>query len=80
MTVHFLDLADGHVVAYTTVRAKDGWERKGRILVGQLEGLAIQADSVRDLAKGFTEFLDRLVREEGRYYFDDPSFELETLF
>jgi hypothetical protein len=79
MAVHFMDLADGRVVAYTTVRAKDGWEREGRILVGQLDGIDIQADSVCVIAKGFTEFLDRLVREEGRYYFDDPSFESEQL-
>lgn len=48
-------------------------------LVGRLEGAAIQADSVRVIAKGMTEFLDRVVREEGRYYFDAPSFESESL-
>jgi hypothetical protein len=63
-------------VAYTAVQGRNSWERAERILVGQLEGRAIQA-GVRILAKGFTEFLDRLVREEGRYYFDDPSFESE---
>jgi hypothetical protein len=76
MAVHFMDLADGRVVAYTAVQGRNSWERAERILVGQLEGRAIQA-GVRILAKGFTEFLDRLVREEGRYYFDDPSFESE---
>jgi hypothetical protein len=79
MAVHFMDLADGRVVAYTAIWDQNTRERKGRILVGQLEGRAIQA-GVRVLAKGFTEFLDRLVREEGRYYFDDPSFESEPLF
>lgn len=79
MAIHFMDLADGRVVAYTTVRGENTWEREGRILVGQLEGRAVQA-GVRVLAKGFTEFLDRLVREEGRYYFDEPSFESEQLF
>jgi hypothetical protein len=78
MAVHFMDLADGRVVAYTAVRGRNSWEREGRFLVGQLEGRAIQA-GVRVLAKGFTEFLDRLVHEEGRYYFDDPSFESEPL-
>ena len=56
-------------------RGKDGWGREGRVLVGHLEGLAIQADIMRVIAKGLTEFLDRLVREEGRYYFDGASFE-----
>lgn len=78
-TVHFMDLADGRAVAYTTVRGKDRARRAGRVLVGRLEGAAIQADSVRVIAKGVTEFLDRVVREEGRYYFDAPSFESEPL-
>ncbi|HNP83421.1 MAG TPA: DUF4419 domain-containing protein [Nitrospira sp.] len=75
MAVHFMDLADGRIVAYTTVRAKDGWGREGRVLVGQLDGITIQADHARVIAKGLTEFLDWIVREEGSYYFDEPSFE-----
>ncbi|MDR4469071.1 MAG: DUF4419 domain-containing protein [Nitrospira sp.] len=74
MAIHFMDLADGRIVAYTTVRAKEGWGREGRVLVGQLDGLAFQADSARVVAKGLAEFLDRLVREEGRYFFDKASF------
>ncbi|WP_462077507.1 hypothetical protein [Nitrospira sp. CMX1] len=41
---------------------------------------SIQADSVQVIAKKFTEFLDRLVGEEGRYYFNEPSFQSEPLF
>ncbi len=78
--VDFMDLADGRVVAYTTVRAKDGWKREGRIVVGQLDGITIQVGSVRVIAKGLTELLDWIVREEGCYYFDEPSFESEPLF
>lgn len=80
MAVHFMDLADGRVVAYTTVQAKEGWGREGRVLVGQLEGQAIQADSVCVIAKGLTEFLERIERNEGRYYFDEVLFESEQLF
>ncbi len=72
--VHFMDLVDRRVVCYTTVHIGDVWAEKGRIFVGHLEGHAIQAESVGVIANGFTEFLDRLVREEGRYYFDEPSF------
>ncbi len=78
--VHFMDLADGRVVAYTTVQAKEGWGREGRVLVGRLEGSTIQANGLRVIANGLTEFLDQIVREEGRYYFDKPSFEPEQVF
>lgn len=78
--VHFMDLADGRIVAYVKDAGEGRGVQEGRILLGQLEGPAIQADSVRVIAKGLTEFLDRLVRNEGRYYFDNPSFESEQLF
>ena len=60
MAVHFMECSGWVCRGLTTVRAKDGLQREGRNLVGQLEGLLIQA-GVRLLTKGFTELLDRLV-------------------
>ena len=79
MALHFMDLADGRVVAYTTVDGKNWAAREARVVVGQLEGEAIDTDSVRVIAKGLAEFLDHVVREEGRYYFDQPSVDSERL-
>ncbi len=73
MTLHFMDLADGRVVAYASDWGAKGAAREAGVLVGHLDGQAIHADSVRVIAKGLTQFFDRLVREEGRYYFDEPS-------
>lgn len=79
MAVHFMDLADGRIVAYTTVRAKEGCGGEGMVLVGQLEGPAIHADSARVVAKRLTEFFDQLLREDGCYYFDEFSFESQQV-
>jgi hypothetical protein len=46
------------------------------IILGTPDGQEFQRDSVRVIAKGFVEFMTRLVNEEGRYYFDDPGFRL----
>lgn len=72
--VHFMDLSDGRAVGYVYARNQTPhwW-----IILGQPDGQAFQRDSVTVIAKGFVEFITRLVNEEGRYYFDDPSFRLD---
>lgn len=62
------------------VTTENTGEREGRVPIGQLESLRFKLTVCASLRRGFTEFLDRLVREEGRYYFDEPSFTSETLF
>jgi hypothetical protein len=71
--VHFMDLSDGRAVGYVYVvnQTQPWW-----IILGTPDGQGFQRDSVRVIAKGFVEFMTRLVHEEGRYYFDDPSFHL----
>ena len=72
--VHFMDLSDGRAVGYVYAQnqTQHWW-----IILGTPDGQEFQRDSVRVIAKGFVEFMTRLVNEEGRYYFDDPSFRLD---
>ena len=72
--VHFMDLSDGRAVGYVYVvnQTQPWW-----IILGTPDGQEFQRDSVRVIAKGFVEFMTRLVNEEGRYYFDDPGFHLD---
>jgi len=74
-SVHFMDLSDGRAVGYVYARNQTPhwW-----IILGRPDGQAFQRDSVRVIAKGFVEFITRLVNEEGRYYFDDPGFRLDA--
>ena len=73
--VHFMDLSDGRAVGYVYARNQTPhwW-----IILGRPDGQEFQRDSVRVIAKGFVEFMTRLVNEEGRYYFDDPGFRLDA--
>ncbi len=74
-SVHFMDLSDGRAVGYVYARNQTPhwW-----IILGRPDGQEFQRASVRVIAKGFVEFITRLVNEEGRYYFDDPGFRLDA--
>ena len=73
--VHFMDLSDGRAVGYVYAQNQTPhwW-----IILGTPDGQEFQRDSVTVIAKGFVEFMTRLVNEEGRYYFDDPGFRLDA--
>lgn len=72
--VHFMDLLDGRAVAYVSF-ALNRFERSDWwIIVGKPDGQEFHRDSVTVIAKGFTQFLQRLTDANGRYYFDDPNF------
>jgi len=70
--VHFMDLPDGRGVAYLYARKKP---QHWWIILGKPDGQEFQLGSVTVIAIGWMEFLTRLVKEEGRYYFDDPTFQ-----
>ncbi len=70
--VHFMDLADGRAVGYLYARNKP---QHWWLIVGKPDGQEFLYGSVTVIAIGWMEFLTRLVKEEGRYYFDDPSFQ-----
>lgn len=70
--VHFMDLADGRAVGYLYARNKP---QHWWLIVGKPDGQEFLYGRVTVIAIGWMEFLTRLVKEEGRYYFDDPSFQ-----
>jgi hypothetical protein len=72
--VHFMDLIDGRGIAYVPVWSQQERSTQWWIIVGRLEGDAFLSRDVKVIAKGITQFLERLVSAEGQYYFDDPGF------
>ncbi len=76
--VHFMDLVDGRAIAYVAFSLNRFERSDWLILVGQPDGPAFQCDSVRVIAKGFSQFLRRLTEADGAYYFDAPQFQPEV--
>jgi hypothetical protein len=69
--VHFMDLQDGRAVAYLYGQnATQHWW----VIIGKPDGQEFHHDSVRVIAKGFLQFLQRLTEADGSYYFDAPDF------
>jgi hypothetical protein len=70
--IHFMDLADGRGVGYVYAeRQTQHWW----IILGKPDGQEFQHGTVKVIAKGFLQFLQRLTNADGRYYFDDPDFQ-----
>ncbi len=77
--VHFMDLADGRAIAYVSFSLNKFERSDWWIVVGRPEGQEFRQDSVTVIAKGFLQFLQRLMDAEGRYYFDDPDFQPDVM-
>lgn len=75
--VHFMDLADGRGIAYVSFKLTETERASWWIIVGRPDGQ--QFDRVTVIAKGFLPFLQRLTAAEGRYYFDDPTFQPDVM-
>lgn len=73
--VHFMDLSDGRAIAYVSFSLNEFERSEWWVIVGKPDGQEFHQDSVRVIAKGFLQFLQRLTEAEGWYYFDDPHFE-----
>lgn len=77
--VHMMDLVDGRAIAYVSI-APNRFERSNLwIIVGNPDGQAFHQDSVRVIAKGFVQFLQRLTDANGSYYFDEPHFQPDVV-
>jgi hypothetical protein len=74
--VHFMDLPDGRGVAYLYARKKP---QHWWVIIGKPDDQEFHHDSVRVIAKGFLQFLQRLTEAEGSYYFDAPDFQPEVV-
>ena len=77
--VHFMDLADGRAIAYVAFSLNRFERSDWWIIVGKPVGQDFHQDSVRVIAKGFVQFLQRLTEAGGGYYFDEPHFQPDVV-
>lgn len=63
--VHFMDLADGRAIAYVAFSLNRFERSDWWIIVGQPDGQEFHPNSVRVVANGFSQFLQRLTEAEG---------------
>ena len=77
--VHFMNLIDGRAIAYVRFAPHQHEPHSWWITVGQPDGQQFVPNSVAVIAQGFLSFMQRVTAAEGRYYFDDPTFQPDVM-